>query len=379
MVRICALPALSTVAADDIVPINDASASSETKKATVASILKGAANADFQTVLGGHPGNAIAPDLIGGTIAGGGTANRENVIGGQYDNVDTGVTNLPTITGTNAGVSAITGGYDNVANGLMSMIGGAHNRTHQDSTHGTISGGSVNSIRDGDYSTIVGGTQNNVNGSHSTVGGRENECNAANSTVFGNGNDVAVSADGSVALGMANDVNVQGAAIGNSCIVDGINATALGRRSRVRTYGQVAQACDHFATPGDAQTSVVFLKIQTTNGTETAMAAPSGTHSLLASQVVAYRITLVAREDATGDCKMWTIDGAMKRPASGNNTHVGGAAPTPVVVVADAGAAAWTCRMDISTALMALRVTGEAAHTIRWGARVELTEIANLT
>lgn len=329
-------------------------------------------------IVAGHSSNAIASDVEAATILGGGQDNRENVIGAATTaNVNTATSNLPTAAGTVANYSVILGGYDNVANGLMSMIGGAHNYSESATSHATISGGSVNAIESGDYSTIIGGTLNTVNGSNNSVGGRENVVDASDCTVFGKLNTVNSGADGSIAIGTQNDISVQGFALGVDCAVDGTSASAIGRRSRARTYGQFAQAADFFASQGDAQTSVLTLRRETTNGTEAVCGATGSTnsHVLLASQVVGYSLVVVAREDATGDCKMWTIAGAMKRPASGSNTHVGGSAPTPTVVAGDAGASAWSCRIDISTNILVLRVTGEASRTIRWCARMELTEV----
>lgn len=124
-----------------------------------------------KNVIAGDPGNAVASDLGSCTISGGGRTGFENVIGGSVANVNTSTSN-PVVTGTNANYSVITGGYDNVASGLASVISGFHNYTTTATTHGTISGGSVQKIVAGDYNTIGGGQVNEITaGDYCTIAG----------------------------------------------------------------------------------------------------------------------------------------------------------------------------------------------------------------
>jgi len=122
-------------------------------------------------VIMGDPGNAVASDLGSATIGGGGRTGFENIIGGSVVNVNTSTSN-PVVTGTNANYSVITGGYDNVASGLASIISGFHNYTTTATTHGTISGGSIQKIEAGDYNTIGGGQSNAITmGDYCTIAG----------------------------------------------------------------------------------------------------------------------------------------------------------------------------------------------------------------
>lgn len=119
----------------------------------------------------GYTGNAVASDIGTATIGGGGSSGRENIIGGNVTNVNTGTSNTTT-TGTGADYSVITGGYDNVASGLASIISGFHNYTTSATTHGTIAGGSVHKIVAGDYNVIGGGQINEITaGDYCTIAG----------------------------------------------------------------------------------------------------------------------------------------------------------------------------------------------------------------
>lgn len=171
-------------------------------------------------VIVGDPGNAVASDLGSCTISGGGRTGFENIIGGSVVNVNTSTSNA-VATGTNANYSVITGGYDNVASGLASVISGFHNYTTTATTHGTISGGSIQKIEAGDYNTIGGGQSNAITmgdfctiaggGSHvinlpsgedgSTISGGFDHTITARYATIGGGNQNTVSGVGGTASG----------------------------------------------------------------------------------------------------------------------------------------------------------------------------------
>lgn len=324
----------------------------------------GAPGADAVNVVSGHADNAVASDISAATIGGGGDNNYNNVIGGDGSaTVNTSTPNA-TSTGTNANYSTIDGGYDNVAGGLASSIRGHHNYTALGTTHGSINGGSVNKITkpgaSNDYSTIGGGTANEASGGTNTIsGGSSNVASGTGATIGG---------------------GVSNTASGNqACIPGGANnqasatsSVALGNRAVAREGGQVAQATTMFAAAGDQQTSVRVAGLTTTDATVTTFQMEAA-FPVSSSQV--YSCHLVAREPATGDTKAWRIDGVLRRGSSGAVVEVGGA-PTPTALGADAGASTWAVATLGGTGTMNLRVTGQAAKTIRWVARFEFTEVA---
>ena len=115
-------------------------------------------------VVGGWSGNAVAADVVGAVIAGGGAGNYS---GGSYTNlIDSGSV-----------FSTVGGGAQNViqTNSFESTIGGGGGNTIQPNSHtSTIGGGYVNTIQPNSYdSTIGGGFQNTIQPSSydSTIGG----------------------------------------------------------------------------------------------------------------------------------------------------------------------------------------------------------------
>lgn len=324
---------------------------------------QGAYGATAVNVVQGHEGNEVASDVSAAVIGGGGQDGYNNVVGGDGSaTVNTSTPNASQ-TGTNANYSVIFGGYDNVAGGLASVIGGFHNYTALGTTHGTILGGSANKITKpgdtNDYSTIGGGTGNTASGTVSTIGGGQNNtASGTGATVLG---------------GTANTASGdQSATVGSNNLASGTSALAMGNRAVARETGQFALASTRFAVDGDQQTSVRVAGVTTTDATTTSLTMQT-IFPVSSSQV--YSVHIVGRDTSTGDTKAWRIDGVLRRGSSGAVVEVGGT-PTPTLLGGDAGAGAWTLGIFVGTGTYNLRVTGEAAKTIRWTARMEWTEVA---
>lgn len=419
----------------------------------------------------GYSGNAVASDIGAATIGGGGAVNYENIIGGDGSaTVNTATPNAAS-TGTGADYSVITGGYDNVAGGLASIISGFHNYTGVGSSHGTISGGSIQAIKAGEYNTIGGGTlhaiqggtdnstiaggrsnsiniaagedngtigggqTNSVTARHGTVsGGINNTASGVGSTVAGGNNNTASGAQsaigggelhtsggtGSYAAGgynntlsatsarsdysailgsyqssigataaarfsgilggRANTINAEYAAVvgGRDCSIGSVAeaAHASGYGAKATIAGQHVHASGYFSAAGDAQTSVIVARRQTTDATPAELRVNStvGARILMPTNTTwAFTILLVARRtDVDGEQAAYEFKGLMNRD-SGDPAIVGSVTKT---VIAET-TAAWDADVTVDTTndAMQINVTGEAAKTINWVARVTLVEV----
>jgi hypothetical protein len=291
-------------------------------------------------MLAGYEGNAVANNLYSCTIAGGGTQGRENLIGAT-ENMAIG-THDPNVMDntTDARYSVIGGGYDNIANGLASVLTGFHCLIRKPATHGTISGGSGHEISAGDYGTIAGGTLNKVATNRSTISGGHNNLIDTNNggAIGGGGNNKVQGAYGTVGGGTNNEstgiyTSINGgyfnkstgdsATIGggrlntasgayavvnggesniasgerslvmggrlntaseqNSAVIygegntaAGINSTASGFNAKSIARSQQAFADGKFSQDGDAQFSSYIFRKQTTTGTGAALGFANG-------------------------------------------------------------------------------------------------------
>lgn len=261
-------------------------------------------------------------------------------------------------------------------------------------------------VASGSYSTIGGGRNNTASGFESVVsGGNGNQATGANATVGGGTGSQAQSITGTVGGGSSNivDATSTAATIGGGssntttaapyatvgggqnnqvsanfgCIPGGYGAFTRG------TIGRFAYSSHGVAGQGKHQHSVTITKQTTTDATVTnstvdaAAATTANTVVMADSSANAFDIFVTARQSATGDTKMWRIQGAAKRGVGAASAALVGA-PTVTVLGNDAGAAAWTCAAVADTTLGAVvvTVTGEAAKTIIWNARIELVEQA---
>lgn len=335
-------------------------------------------------IIAGYAGNAIASDLGACAISGGGSLNRENVIGGDPSTIGTFATKTAAATpnvaqaGTGANYSVIGGGYNNVAGGLASVIRGSHCSTGLSTTHGTVSGGSWNWITGtADYATIGGGTGNEASADYATIaGGDRNVASGAYSFTAGQLN--TVSGAGAAALGSGSTASGASAvAIGQAHTVEGNYASAFGRGGRARSQGQRVLSTQERSTVGDSQASDVVLRRQTTDATVSSLGLTGGNtvHNILEGQTVAYDAVIVAREAATGDSARFTVRGLAKREPGGSSASVG--TPTITQDQASAGAATWAVTMSVASAVGAvtIRVQGQAGKTIDWVGRMSMVEV----
>lgn len=298
------------------------------------------ASGNYSVIVGGGDGTVGGKNIasgLGSAILSGLTntaSGNYTVIGGGYNNQAT--------TNTYA---VIVGGSSNTSSGLNSFIGGGDTNTAS-SSYSFVGGGGNNQAKTNTYAAVAGGSTNIATGQYSFIGGGGN--NAADGTY--------------------------------GTIPGGFNATTRG------LYGAHCYASGIFATQGDAQTMMMQLRRQSTDGTGvvlTSNAAAAGTTNQVilpnnASYV--FRARVVARQSAgssgtVGDSSMWDIVGAIKRVANAASTTLVGV-PTVTLVGQDAAAAAWTVVLtaDTTNGGLTITCTGEANKTINWVATVDTTE-----
>ena len=269
--------------------------------------------------------------------------------------------------------SVVLGGDANQA--LFSnsaVVGGSSNSASQ--TNAFVGGGSGNTAS-GSSAAVVGGSNNSASNQTSIVaGGTFNTASGVLSGVFA-GENHSVSGESAVAVGGAyHTVNALSAAI-----VGGRFGTA---RSIVGNYVVPASYTPIAVAAGCSQTTALVLGRQTTDATSTRLtsnaSAASTTNQLILPNNSAYTFqgTCIANVTAGGTTSGWKFEGVIKRGANAASTTLV-AAVTPTVIAQDAGASAWVLAVtaDTTNGGIAVTVTGAAATTIRWVAKIETTEV----
>ena len=348
-------------------------------------ISDGTVNNGIEVLLG-YSGNSITAGCIACSILGGGTS-----------------TTINTITSSAASYTSIGGGCDNtIGNSIASKIGGGcHNSISQTDGHGTVSGGSTNSctgaagfgycavgggstnsVTSANAGTIAGGFTNAIQGGQSQViaGGSTNIINANSdySAIVGGFTNLVSGAlaDYAVIGGRSNTASAQAnLVVGRENTASGDYGSVVGYQGTSTLHGKHTMSSGDFAAAGDAQTAVLVMRRQTTDATATQLkldgsgvrlAIPTDTTWFVQAQIVARR-TDADNESAVYECK-----GGIDNNAG---TTALLAAITPTTVFEDTAAWGVTCTASAGTNSFEVTVTGEAAKTIRWVARVTLVEV----
>ena len=292
--------------------------------------------------IAGYTGNAIASDIGTASVLGGGTVGRENIVGAtNFTTVGTSTPNV-TATGSGADYSVITGGYDNIAGGLMSVISGGHNYTKTTTTHGTIGGGSFHHIDNGDYHVIAGGTGNSINtsgGSRCTIGGGDNHSitgTISGATIAGGRSNTASASQASIGGGLSNNASGDRSTIagGNSNAASGQYAsvgggsgnTASGARATVAGgSGNTASAQGATVSGGETSTAsgidstVGGGTLNTAGGQNATVAGGKSNQANTSNSSVGGGYTNVVSSSTYG-----TISGGYTNSVTGQYGYVGG-------------------------------------------------------
>lgn len=281
---------------------------------------------DYGTI-GGGSGNE-AGDNAGSTsdatyaTVGGGESNKATA---QYATIGGGSNNQATCN-----LSAIGGGIANKSSGLQSAIGGGNTNSAK-STHATVGGGQLNTASS-THSTVGGGKSNVASGQHSVIGGgNANEASAKNSTVPG------------------------------------------GSGAKASHYGEMAYASGNFSAVGDAQASLYVLRGTTTDAvaTEIFLDGVAERITVASGRAVAFDILLAGRNSA-GSSAIYKILGLIEN--TGGTTRI--LATNIPWSSSELGGTNPTIQADDTADALVIKVTGQAANTIRWVATVLTTGVA---
>ena len=267
-----------------------------------------------------------------------------------------------------------------------------------------VVGGNNNSAV-GSRSSVIGGSNNTASGQSSGVfGGGSNTASQTGSVVIGGGsssasqtNSIVVGGSSNTAGGNASAVvggqflNASGTGAGIFC---GTNHSASGDRSAIigGAVGNTRSIVGNFVTPasyfpiagvsGVQQLATLLLGRQTTDATATVLSSnnvgAATTNQVILPNNSAYTFqgTCIANVTGGGTTSGWKFEGVIKRGANAASTALV-AAVTPTVIAQDVAAATWVLAItaDTTNGGIAVTVTGAAATTIRWVAKIDTTEV----
>lgn len=249
------------------------------------------------------------------------------------------------IAGDNNSITA-SGGANAILSGLSQNISGTTGVS-------AILAGTGNQIDQGIYNAIIASSNSTNSGSLLC-----SIISALNSTIS------SAAARAVILSGQNHQITAPGAVI------------AGGSEGKADKTGQHVQANGKFSANGDAQTSTFVLRRQTTNGTQTEifLDGSSARMTLANDTSWAFSILITARRtDADNESAAFKIEGGIDRQTNAASTALV-AAITKTVLARDNAAWDVDAQADTTNGALVIKVTGEAAKTINWVARVTLVE-----
>jgi len=215
------------------------------------------------------------------------------------------------------------------------------------------------------YASVLGGYFNTASGTFSVVaGGAFNSAIGTYSFVTGNVN-AARGPYSSIIGGSSNDIQTTAS-----------YAIASGQYANATIIGQKVHASGRFSGDGDAQGSTFILRADTTDATATVLTANNSTAGTT-NQIVAasdtcitFDGTITAMQNGAQAYASWKIEGLLVN--DGGTTTLANSATTVIQNLSSWGMA---LSADNTNNALAITVTGEAAHNIRWVANIRTTEV----
>jgi hypothetical protein len=360
-------------------PYEAAGATNRNEIGANASYVAGTAN--YATISGGYDHRN---DQLAGTIGGGG----HNLLNYQGNHGTIGGGSLNSVLAASH-YSVIAGGTSHIigetAAAAYSTIGGGQLNKIKAATNNTISGGSTNTIEGGTlYSVIGGGFSNSINSSAEAniiCSGRANSITgAATWTGIVGGRDNTTAAVGSfIGAGRENTINASASyavAFGerHSVGATGLYSLSFGQRVSAVVRGSLNFAGGDFGSVVGSQQGTSFtVGRQTTDATLTELTSAGSSVVPLppSNSAWAGRITVIGRQQGSTNVAMWSWDFGISRATGNIVIKYGGTAPTALVDDITVGAVP---EIQSGTSAFRIRVTGKAATSIDWVARVDLIQ-----
>ncbi len=223
------------------------------------------------------------------------------------------------------------------------------------------------------YGIAIGYQAQAINGGGGVAIGRAakayNNAISIGENGWGGGTNAA-EGQGSIAIGQNN------AAEKTASVIIGINGKA-------NVVGKYVYSNGYLGGQGKAQTGTFVLISDTTSATAEALTTNNSTAStdnqinLPNNSVYGFTGTVIARENSaqTNDFAVWEIKGGAVRAANAGTTALGSYNINKISE--STGAANWSIGLsaDTTNGAVAITVTGEASHSIRWVATVNTTEV----
>jgi len=321
---------------------------------------------------------AFAVQIGGGSTSYGAVGNYSIAMGQSARASDTNATSIGYLAWAQASESTSIGPYTDAGSYRSTAIG------YNAQGYGTNAVALANS-RAGGTDSFAAAIANNTSsygatGSNSIAMGLQAKASGQDSVAIGRetqasgGFSLSLGKDGSALA--AGSVVISAAGTGYGTHAGGVSSIALGDGTKTTQKGQISHASYRFASRGDGQGSLFTLYADTTDATATVLTTDNGSAGG-ANQIVAasdtcitFDGTITAMQNGAQAYASWKIEGLLVN--DGGTTTLANSATT---VISNADGWGMALSADNTNNALAITVTGEAAHNIRWVANIRTTEV----
>ena len=179
-----------------------------------------------------------------------------------------------------------------------------------------------------------------------------------------------------VAVGYAAYGYNSGVALGHQANCNGKKfSVALGHSAQCYRYSEIAHNINGDDLTGENNFTIVGLEIQTSDNTPTELLCGgqwAQRFTIRPESVLVFTILITARDNITGDCAAYKVEGAIKRDGA-NNTFMLTAATITVIHEDDVSWGVAVTADDVNESLK-IEVTGDVSNIVQWVARVDGVE-----
>ena len=293
-------------------------------------------------------------------------------------------------TATGSGATALGGSYASGADSFAAVI------TNNTSSYGATG---ANSIAIGKLAKATNtdsfavGDNAIASGGDAIAIGRLNTASSAYSVAIGYDNDATgnysiamgyranAGAHYAVAIGQASNLTRSNAFGQGSMALaggrtDGVDAISIGREGRSNEIGKFVFSNGMFAAAGDAQGGMFILKADTTNATATVLTTNNSTaHSnnqikANSDTCITFDGTITAMQNGAQAFASFKIEGLLVN--DGGTTTLANSA---ITIIDNQSSWGLALSADNTNNALAITVTGEASHNIRWVANIRTSEV----
>jgi|TARA_B100000035_G_scaffold92444_1_gene78089 hypothetical protein len=326
-------------------------------------IGNGATAGTYSVGIGWNAGNTGTNNVIIGRASAGTYNQGATVVG--YNASSSGYSSNQTALGYNskansgAQATALTNSYASGTDSFAAAI------ASNSSSYGATG---ANSVAIGQFSKATGSMS-------FALGGYQAIASSTAAMAFGR--FATASGTFSLALGNGGNATDTGAvSIGYQSDADGKYSMALGFNSKASEYGKKTFASGSFAADGDAQGGMFVLRADTTDATATKLttnnSTAGSTNQIIAASdtCITFDGVITAMQNGAQSYASWKIEGLLVNDG-GTTTLVN----SSTTVIENAISWGMALSADNTNNALAITVTGEAAHNIRWVANIRTSEV----